>query len=173
MYDGTHYLSGSKTGGKLRFLVTLKVGTTPKSVTVYVNGVARTMTRHLGSTTQGAYAFDMTPPSSGCWSYYFRFVSSAGSAYTLPQTGSYRTARIAGCTSNWVSTRSSTAKDDEDVDAPEPVLVAVAAGIVNATVNEIEHLKEEIRKRLRCVSIPRVGRGRRRLRPTVPSKGKR
>lgn len=96
MYDGTHYLSGSKTGGKLRFLVTLKVGTTPKSVSVVVNGVARTMTRHLGTTTQGAYAFDMTPPSIGCWSYYFRFVSSADSAYTLPQTGSYRTARIAG-----------------------------------------------------------------------------
>jgi hypothetical protein len=50
-----------------------------QSISVYVNGVKRPLTRQLGTATQGAYTWDTTAPSTtGCWSYYFHVVTSTG-----------------------------------------------------------------------------------------------
>lgn len=58
-----------------------------QSISVYVNGVKRPLTRQLGTATQGLYIWDTTPPSStGCWSYYFHVVTSTGTYFVRDST---------------------------------------------------------------------------------------
>ncbi|TFJ81161.1 hypothetical protein NSK_007505 [Nannochloropsis salina CCMP1776] len=94
LHDGTHYLHPAKTGGKLRFLATFKSSSAPKKMEVVVNGQAKSMSLHLGSSAQGLYAYEQSQPSSsaGCMSYYFVATTSSGSTYNMPETGAFQTA---------------------------------------------------------------------------------
>ena len=126
LHDGTHYLHPAKTGGKLRFMASFKSSSAPKKMEVVVNGQAKSMSLHLGSSAQGLYAYEQSQPgsSAGCMSYYFVVTTSSGSTYNMPETGAFQTATVGKCTNNWIKTRnagSGPAPGPAPAPAPRPV----------------------------------------------------
>jgi uncharacterized protein YkwD len=60
-------------------------GGAPQSAKVVINGVARTMSHHLGSPSRGSYLLSL-PDDNDCLDYYFHFQDGDGTNWRYPET---------------------------------------------------------------------------------------
>ncbi len=79
-------------------------GAAPQRAAVVVNGNCRPMTMDFGTPQNGAFKVQGTVPS-GCQSYYFLFVDSAGTRVTYPTVGSMTISAGAACAADYASTQ--------------------------------------------------------------------
>ena len=79
-------------------------GGTPTRSAVVVNGNCRPMALEFGTTQNGSYKYQGTIPT-GCQSYYFLFVDSAGTRITYPTVGSMTVSSGTACTNDYSATQ--------------------------------------------------------------------
>lgn len=103
---GIHYPQSGSTATDFRFWANYyhPGGGTPLQAQVVVDGACSAMTLEFGTAQNGTYRLDLKLPS-GCLSYYFLFVDSAGARHTFPTTGSLAVAVGGTCSSDYTATQ--------------------------------------------------------------------
>lgn len=97
LVEGSHLFYPS---GKTTFAATFAASGAPRSVFVFLDGVATPLSLALGTSTRGHWAAQ-TDTASQCRSYYFEAVDAQGVTWRYPALGALRTTGEGSCTESF------------------------------------------------------------------------